>query len=703
MSTLVVAEKPSVARDIARVLGATRRGEGFLSGGDWVVTWAVGHLVTLKEPEEIDERYKRWRKDDLPILPDEIPLKVIPKTRPQYKVVKALMNDAATERIVCATDSGREGELIFRYIYEVASCKRPVDRLWISSMTDEAIKEGFAALRPDSDYDALYESARCRAKADWLVGMNLSRAFTLRYDVLLSVGRVQTPTLQMLVARRLEIDAFVPEAYWTVQADFGDYKGVWFDPAKDAEAKRIESAERAQQIADAVKGRVGTVLSCEKERKRELPPQLYDLTSLQRDANNALGFTASRTLKAAQSLYERYKLVTYPRTDSRYLPHDMIGKAASAMRALPEAYAPLTQRLPQKLPVTRRVFDDAKISDHHAIVPTGRRADLATLPADEQKLFDLVARRLIAAFYPAYEYDALRAVTQVESHAFLSTGRVVIQSGWKDVYKDQQQKRKKGEEEEAPLPPLAPGDTRQVKKVNVREERTKPPREHTDASILREMENAGRRIEDEALRESMKDGGLGTPATRAAIIERLIAVGYAARKGRSLMATPKGVRLIEAVPGSIASPETTGRWERELSRIARGETDCARFMDGIVRLTRSMTEYAASSAPDVAFDPEERKGRKKSGMKDLKIPCPACGQGTITENTRAFGCSRWRDGCKFTVWKNCVARAGGPELNEKLLRAVMERRTLAGSTGTLTWDGARVGFVKRTDPNAKIP
>lgn len=697
MATLVVAEKPSVARDIARVLGAKGRGEGYLSGGDYIVTWAVGHLVTLKEPEEIDERFKRWRREDLPILPDEIPLKVIPKTRPQYKVVKALMNGPEIARIVCATDSGREGELIFRYIYEMAKCTRPVDRLWISSMTDEAIREGFSRLMPDSAYDALYLSARCRAQADWLVGMNLSRAFTLRYDVLLSVGRVQTPTLQMLVARRREIDAFVPENYFIVQADFGDYRGTWFDPARGGE-KRIESAERAEQIAAKTRGDAGTVTECKSEQRRELPPLLYDLTSLQRDANTALGFTASRTLKAAQNLYEKHKLITYPRTDSRYLPHDMAGKAAQALRALPAAYAPLTARLPEKLPMSRRVFDDAKISDHHAIVPTGRRTDAGALPADEGKLYDLVCRRLIAAFYPAYEYDALRVVTQVGENAFLSTGRAVTQSGWKDVYRDQQPKKKKGEEEEAPLPALAVGDARTARRATVKEEKTKPPREHTDASILREMENAGRRVEDEELRESMKDSGLGTPATRAAILERLIDVGYAARKGRTLTATPKGMRLIEAVPESIASPETTGRWERELARIARGEADGTRFMEGIARLTRTMTQYAASGAPDVAFEPEARRGKGRKGQKDLKIPCPLCGQGTVTENSRAFGCSRWREGCGFTVWKDCCARAGGPEITEKLLRAVMEKKRLVGSTGALVWDGKQVLFVKKTDP-----
>ena len=691
MRTLVVAEKPSVARDIARVLGARERAEGCLQGGDWTVTWALGHLVAQCEPEEIDPRYKRWRAQDLPILPERIPLKVIRKTAAQFRVVKRLMNDAQTERIVCATDAGREGELIFRYIYEMAGCTRPVQRLWISSMTDEAIREGFASLRPAQAYDALYASAACRAQADWLVGMNLSRAFTLRYGVPLSVGRVQTPTLQMLVRRRLEIDAFVPQQYWTVQADFGDYTGQWTDPAGGD--GHIDRAERAREIAAAVRGRTGVVTACAREAGSEPPPLLYDLTSLQRDANALLGFTAERTLRAAQALYERDKLLTYPRTDSRYLPRDMAARVQAAIHALPEAYAPLRARLPQTLPQTRRVFDDAKVSDHHAIVPTGRRADASALPPDEAKVFDLVARRLLAAFLPAHTYETTRVITQVDGHAFASTGRVVTQSGWKDACL---QPRKRAQQA-APLPALREGDERTVRSARVKEDRTRPPREHTDASILREMEQAGRRIEDEALRESMKDSGLGTPATRAATIERLIHMGYAARKGRSLVATPKGVRLIEAAPEEIASPETTGRWERELARIARGEADGARFLAGIARMTERMTRYAAQEAPDVAFEPEERKGRRTVGAKRLDLACPACGRGRITENERAFGCSRWREGCAFTVWKDCCRRAGGPELTEKLLRAVMEKGRLRGSTGTLTWDGQRVGFEPRRD------
>ena len=696
---LVVAEKPSVARDIARVLGANQRGEGCLSGGGYVVTWAIGHLVSLKEPEELDERYKRWRAADLPILPDKMELKVLPKTRAQYRIVKKWMNDAQTQSVICATDSGREGELIFRYIYHMAGCKKPFSRLWISSMTDEAIRAGFAALRPGSDYDALYESARCRSEADWLVGMNASRAFTLRYDALLSVGRVQTPTLQMLVKRRKEIDAFVAEPYYTVQADFGDYKGMWFDPAKEGFDKRIAQETTAQAIAARVKAQPSRVVDAHTEQKRELAPQLYDLTTLQREASSLLGFTADKTLKTAQTLYEKHKLITYPRTDSRYLSHDMGGAVKKALQALPPALASFAAPLlAAPIPQPKRIFDDAKLTDHHAIIPTGRKPSPDALSADEAKLFDLVARRLVAAFYPPYVYDAARIVTEAAGERFVSNGTTVVEEGFKAIYRDMQPKRAKTAEE-PPLPVLRPGDERIVKRVQVKNEKTKPPKEHTDASLLSEMEHAGRRIEDEELRELMKGCSLGTPATRAAIIERLIAVGYAKRKGRQIIATEKGVRLIEAVPADIASPETTGKWEQALEKIARGEGDSARFMEGIRRLSAHLTQYAAERAPEVAFEKEERHGRKKRRPTSatIKLPCPVCGKGEVTENEKAFGCSRWREGCKFTIWKDCVTRVGGPAINEKVLRALLAAADgdLRGSSGTLHYHDGRVGFTPK--------
>lgn len=693
---LVVAEKPSVARDIAHVIGANGRGEGCLIGDTHVVTWAIGHLVSLKEPEELDERYKKWRAADLPILPEKMELKVLPKTRSQYNTVKKLMNSSDIDSLICATDSGREGELIFRYIYQMAGCKKPFQRLWISSMTDEAIRAGFASLKAGSDYDALYESARCRSEADWLVGMNASRAFTLRYDALLSVGRVQTPALQMLVKRRKEIDTFLSEPFYTVQAHFGDYTGVWIDPER--QDKKIKQEEAAQSIAQKVNGQPARVKSAESEEKRELPPQLYDLTTLQREANSMLGFTADKTLKTAQALYEKQKLITYPRTDSRYLSHDMGGSIKKALYSLPEPYAALAAPiLSQPIPQPKRIFDDAKLTDHHAIIPTGRKMDMSKLTQDESRLFDLVARKLMAAFYPPYVYRATKVITQSMGENFVSTGKVVVDEGFQTIYRELKPKGRAARKDEASLPALAAGDERTVKRAAVKKEQTQPPKEHTDASLLSEMEHAGRRIEDEELREQMKGCSLGTPATRAAIIERLITVGYAKRKGRQIMATEKGVRLIEAVPLEIASPETTGQWELALEKIAQGKGDSQRFMEGIRRLASFLTNYAAQDAPEVAFAKEERRGRRKSSAKTIGLLCPVCKIGKVTENERAFGCSRWKEGCKFTIWKNAVSGVGGPELNAKLVQALLqaENGDLRGSTGVLHYHEGRVSFTPK--------
>lgn len=693
MHTLVLAEKPSVARDIARVLGARDKGENCLIGKDYVVTWALGHLVTLKEPQELDERYTRWKKDDLPILPPRMETKVIKKTRSQFLAVKKLMNDKETGDIICATDSGREGELIFRYIYEQAGCRKPVRRLWISSMTDEAIRAGFDSLRPSSDYDALYASARCRADADWLIGMNATRAYTIRYGVLLSIGRVQTPTLSMLVRRRREIDAFVPQVYYLVNADFGDYKGVYIDAKGE---KKIATEEDAQAIAARVRGQQASVLEATREHKSLPPPLLYDLTTLQREANAQFGFTAKKTLETAQKLYEQHKLLTYPRTDSRYLSHDMLGKVQSTLAAYDGALQPLGEKaLEYGVRMSKRIFDDAKLTDHHAIIPTGKKAANLSLTADERRLYELVAKRLAAVFYPNYEYDALRVVTACGQDRFLSTGQTVTQEGWKAVYAGEQasgsRRGGKKKEDEQPLPDLHPGDERVCRDAKVAQDQTKPPKEYNDASILLDMEHAGRQIEDEELREQMKDCALGTPATRAAIIERLISVGYVSRKGKNLTATEKGIHLIEAVPPEIASPETTGRWERALAEIARGSDGERRFREGIARLTAFLVQNA-SGAPDVAFAPEERRGRTKR-VPTLGVACPLCGKGKVAENSKGFYCTRFRDGCKFTIWKNELVRAGGPELTAKLLKLCMEKRDVRGSTGIIHYENGAVRFT----------
>lgn len=693
MHTLVLAEKPSVARDIARVLGARDKGENCLIGKDYVVTWALGHLVTLKEPQEMDERYTRWKKEDLPILPARMETKVIKKTKSQFLAVKKLMNDKETGDIICATDSGREGELIFRYIYEQAGCRKPVRRLWISSMTDEAIRAGFDSLRPSADYDALYASARCRADADWLIGMNATRAYTIRYGVLLSIGRVQTPTLSMLVKRRREIDAFVPQVYYLVNADFGDYKGIYIDAKGE---KKIATEEDAQAIAARVRRQQASVLEATREHKSLPPPLLYDLTTLQREANAQFGFTAKKTLETAQKLYEQHKLLTYPRTDSRYLSHDMLGKVQSTLAAYDGALQPLGEEaLEYGVRMSKRIFDDAKLTDHHAIIPTGKKAANLSLTADERRLYELVAKRLAAVFYPNYEYDALRVVTACGQDRFLSTGQTVTQEGWKAVYAGEQasgaRRVGKKKEDEQPLPDLHPGDERVCRDAKVAQDQTKPPKEYNDASILLDMEHAGRQIEDEELREQMKDCALGTPATRAAIIERLISVGYVSRRGKNLTATEKGVHLIEAVPQEIASPETTGRWERALAEIARGSDGEQRFREGIARLAAFLVQNA-SGAPDVAFAPEERRGRTKR-VPTLGVACPLCGKGKVAENSKGFYCTRFRDGCKFTIWKNELVRAGGPELTAKLLKLCMEKRDVRGSTGIIHYENGAVRFT----------
>ena len=626
MKKLIVAEKPSVARDIARVLGVRGKADGYIDGENYAVTWALGHLVTLCDPGEVDESYRKWSMQTLPMLPDAIPLKVLPKTKSQFSTVKKLMNSKEIDSIICATDSAREGELIFRYIYQMAGCKKSVERLWISSMTDAAIQQGFESLKPASAYDSLYASARCRSEADWLVGMNASRAFTLKYDVLLSVGRVQTPTLALLVKRDLEIANFVPKDYWEVRANFGDYEGLYYDP--EIKETHVYDKERAEQIRKSVAGKIGRVTESEREMKRMPPPQLFDLTSLQREANRRYGFSADKTLKLAQALYETHKLLTYPRTDSRYLPPDMKSKVAHALKNVPAALQPFVQADQLNWNMnSSRVYDASKISDHHAIVPTEKHANLSSLTADEAALYDMVARRLIAVHYPNYEYEAARVMTLVENYLFKSTGSMPVQEGWRALYRDEKEAAKKAQE--AMLPQLNVGDERKVVRTSVKGQKTKPPAPHTDASLLNLMENAGREIEDEKLREQMKSSGLGTPATRAATIERLIDVGYARRSGKSIVSTEKGQKLIAVAPEQITSAVTTGKWERALSDLATG-TDPAvrtakadRFMQGIRRFSIFLVDAAKAAPTDVKFPPEERK--KKPVRRKTAAPGKAAG------------------------------------------------------------------------------
>ena len=683
--TLIIAEKPSVARDIARVLGVKTRGDGFIYSDSHVVTWALGHLVALCDPGEMNPAWQKWSFASLPMLPENMETKILPKTKSQFNVIKKLMASKEVTELICATDSGREGELIFRLIYDSAKCKKPVQRLWISSMTDEAIKDGFAALRPMSDYDNLYKSAKCRSEADWLVGMNASRAFTLRYDVRLSVGRVQTPTLAIIARRRSEIENFKPVEYYEVTAEYGDFSALWYDEKGDT--TRIGDGDEAKEIAGKIRKKTATVSKVETERKQVAAPQLYDLTALQRDANIYFGFPAAKTLKLAQSLYETRKLITYPRTDSRYLPHDMAGKTRAALQKMGGEYGALAKPLlaQPKLPMPPRIFNDAKVSDHHAIIVT-ERAPQQDLTPDEKKIYDLVARRLIAAFYPPYKYDSTKIITICEGESFISRGTVAVDVGWREIYKSMSSKEK-----ESVLPNVKEGDMRTVEKSSAKKKATKPPSPHTEATLLSAMENAGKEIEAADIKESMKDSGLGTPATRAAIIERLIEVGYIERKGKAVNATDKGMRLIEVSPSELSSPETTGKWEKALKSINDGRLDDAKFMASINRFTEFLVNYAKNDAPaDAGFEREERV------YKITYVPgaeCPLC-KSKIVENNAAFSCAKWREGCKFTIWKNFLERQGGPAIDRKAFLKLMKegRAQLAGGTATL--NGTFVKYEK---------
>ena len=698
---LIIAEKPSVARDIAKVLNCQNKGEAYYYNDKYMVSWALGHLVALCEPQEIDEKYKKWRKENLPIIPDNIPTKVLPKTGKQYNILKKLMNDSGTSRIICATDAGREGELIFRLIYEKAKCTKPFDRLWVSSMTDKALKDGFANLAPSSKYDNLYKSAMLRAQADWLVGMNATRAFTLRYGVLLSLGRVQTPTLTILVKRKEEIANFVKEEYYTVKADFGDFNGSWFDINANDEktSQRIKTQDLAKAIVKKVSGKDAQVISITKEKKRELPPLLYDLTSLQREANRMLGLTAKKTLSLAQSLYEKRKYITYPRTDSKYLSEDMLPVVSNTLDKLPKEYAGLVSKIKRvsgSVRQSKRVFDASRVTDHHAIIPTDTHASLDKLSNDERALFDIIARRFLAVFYEPYEYESVKAILVCENEHFKSIGKSIINLGWRETNKNQNK--------EIILPELSEGDFRKIVSARSKKEETKPPQNHTDASLLAGMENAGKIIEDEELQEQMKGSGIGTPATRAAIIERLIKVKYVKRQGRFLIATDKGEQIIKAAPYELTSPEMTGKWEKALSQIAAGRQDGTRFLNGIQNLTRYLVDFANKKAPDIEFKKETKIARKKKNNVVEGVECPIC-RGKMLENSKAFYCSKWKEGCKFTVWKNCLQKAGGPLLNKKIITILFKEKQVAGSTGIVKVDDKTISFTKINEqkPAVSLP
>ncbi len=645
---VVLAEKPSVARELAAFLGAAARREGYFEGQGIRVTWALGHLATLKEPEDYDPALKRWSLATLPFVPDRFELKLLDEkgSGRQFGVIERLLRSA--DEIVCATDAGREGELIFRYIQELAGATgKPAFRLWLNSLTGAAIGDAFRRLRPLSDYDALYAAARCRSQADWVVGLNATRYYTVRHrdagGLLWSVGRVQTPVLALIVRRDDEIRGFTPEPFWE---HLTLYRTVTFKFA----GERFGKEGDARSALDRVRGHPFAVRGVDRKKERELPPQLYDLTELQRDMNRRRGLSADATLKAAQALYEA-KLITYPRTDSRYLTADMEGQLPGIVEDLRAAYPDAIGRLdPRALAFGGRIVDDAKVRDHHAIIPTGKRP--GDLPPAQRAVYDAVVIRLIAAFYPACAKEVTSVTGEANGVSFRARGVRVLDPGWTVLYPPREEDRKPDEQA---LPEFLPGETG-PHEPSVKKGETTPPKPFTEATLLGAMETAGRLVEDEQLKEALKEKGLGTPATRAATIETLLTRGYIAREGKGIVSTDPGRYLIALIRDrGLKSAEMTGEWEARLREIERGRLDPGAFMADIARYTAGIVRGGDGEAVD-----ETRLG-----------DCPRCGRPAI-EGKRGFGCSGWKEGCPFILWKEY--KGGRFEVGHA--RELLQRRVL---------------------------
>ena len=613
MKALVLAEKPSVGRELARVLGCQQKQKGYFEGPRYIVTWALGHLVELAEPEDYDKKYSTWKLEDLPIIPKSMRLKVIRQTSHQFRVVSSLAKRNDLNELIIATDAGREGELVARWIMELVRWQKPFRRLWISSQTDKAIQEGFANLRPGPAYDNLFASAVCRAEADWLIGLNVTRALTCKFNAQLSAGRVQTPTLSAIVKREAEIRGFKPVDYWTVEADFGLFRGQW----SKGEENRFFERDKAEAICAKVQGKSGSITELKRREKTEPHPLAYDLTELQRDANKRYGFSAKQTSTLLQNLYEQHKLVTYPRTDSRYLPSDIVSTLKERLAAIAVGpYAQLARPLMAKpLQPGKRVIDDSKVTDHHAIIPTGEKLYLPKLTADEARLFDLIARRYIALFYPPCIFEEIAVTAQVEGEEFRAKGRAVKAAGWKQAYDFEETEN----DAEQQLPQLEQGQKLLVRSCMALDRQTQPPARYTEASLLTVMEKHN----------------LGTPATRADIIEKLLQTDSVERSGNWLLPTGKATQLLELVPEELRSPELTAKWERELEAIARGQGDKNRFLQGIRRQAQAMVQEVAGSeevykhhnatrsrCPECGQFLLERKGKQ-----GIMLVCPdrACG------------------------------------------------------------------------------
>ncbi|OCN01350.1 DNA topoisomerase III [Clostridium sp. W14A] len=616
---LVISEKPSVAQSIAVVIGAKQRGDGFLEGNGYLVSWCLGHLAELASADAYNEKYAKWRREDLPILPENWRFAVSRDKQKQFGILRSLMRRADVDEVINACDAGREGELIFRTVYDMAGCSKPIKRLWISSMEDEAIRQGFANLKPGRDYDGLHQSALCRSKADWLVGINATRLFSTLYHRTLNVGRVMSPTLALIVQREAEISAFQPEPFYTVSLDCGDFT---------ATGDKFKQKPEAEAIAAVCKGKTATVRAVERKEKAEKAPALYDLTTLQRDANRLLGYTAQQTLDYLQSLYEK-KLSTYPRTDSRFLTNDMEGTVPALVSV---AAGICGADVPEKLNAGQ-VCDSAKVSDHHAVVPTSvaGKADISALPAGEREILRLVSRQLLCAVSEPHRYDETAVTLDCAGYGFTAEGKTILVPGWKTYFQEQSDK---------PLPELKEGQDIPISAFSVKEGKTSPPKHYTEDTLLSAMETAGAKdMPDDAERK-----GLGTPATRAAILEKLVTTGFVERKKAkktvNLIPSQVGVSLVTVLPEQLQSPLLTAEWENRLKQVERSELEPNAFMNGIAGMLRELIQtYTPVKGAEVLFP----SGREMIGK------CPRCG-GSVTESKKGFFCEN--NGCQFGLWKD---------------------------------------------------
>ena len=656
-----VAEKPSVGQYIAKVLGANQRRDGYYEGNGYCVTWTFGHLCALLEPQEYTEQWKGWNLSALPMIPQRFSIKVSGDegVHKQFQVIKSLI--AQADEVINCGDAGQEGELIQRWVYQKAGCKVPVKRLWVSSLTEEAIAEGFRQLKDQSDYQRLYEAGLMRAIGDWLLGMNATRAYTIRYArgagksrQVLSIGRVQTPTLALVVKRQAEIERFVPKTYWELKTLYRDTLFTAQLPAEEDEYA-ITSLEQGERLVAAIKDNPLTITSVEKKKGTESAPKLFDLTSLQVECNKKFSFSADQTLKLIQSLYEK-RVTTYPRVDTTYLPDDLYPKVPATLQGIKDYFPQIAPLLEQKadggksetsLRKSKKVFDNKKVTDHHAIIPTGQRPD--NLTKEERKVFDLVALRFIAAFYPDCEVSNTTVMAEVtanagvspadsaqmqkeETYSFKVTGRQVLKAGWREVFAGE----KVNEDTDSPdneeaasksLPAFVKGESG-AHTPRLQEKTTTPPKYYTEATLLRAMETAGKTVDDEELRDAMKENGIGRPSTRAAIIEKLYQRNYIVKQGKSLRATDIGVELIHTIISPLLkSAELTGRWEKKLREIERGEYTAQQFLDELKQMTGEVVREVKTN---------------KAGML-----CPVCRKGVVVRGHTRYGCSRWREGCTY--------------------------------------------------------